>query len=311
MKSSHLTSDRLQPPLHLLHAFCAVVRFGSVTAAAASLHMSQSAVTKQIQELEYLLGTALFERAKRRLTPTAAALRYEAAVRQVLARLEAATLECLTHDEAAGTLRLAAAPTFSARWLIARLADFARAHPRITLHFVPYLLGADGRLPAEADCAIAFGDGHWPQAQTHYLAGRELTLIAAPQMAAQIRGTSDIARVPRLHHISVPEAWQRWASEHYAHDLDVLRGSQFDQFTSIVEAVQAGLGVALVPRVLVADEIARGLLVEPLGAAFGVTIERGYWLCYPSTHANMGALRTFCRWLLEQAETFHTQTPRR
>lgn len=301
MSTSH--EHRLQPPLHLLHAFCAVVRFGSVTAAADALGMSQGALSKQIQELEQQLGITLFERTRRRLLPTAAAQRYEVAVREVLARLESATLECLTHDDAAGTLHVAAAPTFSARFLIARLPDFARLHPRITLHFVPYLLGTGGRLPQGADCTIAFGDGHWPDAQAHYLAGRELALIAAPHMASAIAGTADIARCTRLHHISVPEAWQRWAAAHHVHGLDVLRGPKFDQFQSVVQAVIAGLGVALVPKVLVEQEIARGTLTQPLGAALGVTIERGYWLCYPDTHAQLGTLRSFCRWLLQTSHS--------
>ena len=81
---------RLHPPLHLLRAFCTVARFGGISRAAEALHLTQSAVSKQVQELERWVGVALFERSRKRLSLTPAGERYEKAVSALLARLVAA-----------------------------------------------------------------------------------------------------------------------------------------------------------------------------------------------------------------------------
>ncbi|WP_160012669.1 LysR family transcriptional regulator, partial [Rhizobium sp. 18055] len=97
---------RLNPPLHLLRAFCTVARFGGVSRAAEALHLTQSAVSKQIQELERWVGIDLFERSRKRLSLTPAGERYEKAVSVLLARLEAATLELITSGDGGGALHL-------------------------------------------------------------------------------------------------------------------------------------------------------------------------------------------------------------
>ncbi len=169
---------RLNPPLHLLRTLCTVVRCGNASAAAESLDLTQSAVSKQIQELERWVGVPLFERSRQRLVLTPAGERYELTVRALLARLEAATLELVASGYDGGALHIAALPTFCAQWLVPRLPDFRRRHPRITVHLAePAVHG-----PPEpgTDCAILFGDGHWPGMHAHYIAGNDMALIAPP-----------------------------------------------------------------------------------------------------------------------------------
>ena len=88
--------QRLQPPIHLLKAFTTTARFASVSRASEALHLSQSAVSKQIAELEDITGVLLFERIRKRLVLSPAGMRYEAAIKPLLAQLEAATLELIT-----------------------------------------------------------------------------------------------------------------------------------------------------------------------------------------------------------------------
>lgn len=221
-------------------------------------------------------------------------------MREVLAQLEAATLELITSADGGGELHLAAVPTFAAKCLIPRLPQFQREHPQITLHFVPYVREGDiGR--AGLDCSLLFGDGHWPGVRAHYLTGRQLALIAPRQGSEQApRQAGDVAACTRLRHVSVPEAWQRWAATHEMAGTDWLNGPQFDQFQTMIRAVMAGMGVALVPRCLVIDEIASGLVSEPLGPQGGCTIGRGYWLAYAEERARLGTLVAFRDWLLAQ-----------
>ncbi|HWI82518.1 LysR substrate-binding domain-containing protein [Ramlibacter sp.] len=293
---------RLSPPLHLLRSFSAVVRFGSVSRAAEALHLTQSAVSKQIKELEAWVGVPLFGRARKRLALTPAGEHYEKTVRALLGQLEAATLELITSDEGAGVLHLSSLPTFGAKWLIPRLPMFQQLHPQITLQFVPYVHSYDFERP-ELDCSILFGEGHWPGAQAHYLTGKDVALIA-PRLATaawRIEAPADVAQHTLLWHVTVPEAWQRWSETHGVGGLDPLAGPQFDQFQTMIRAVMAGMGVALVPRCLVQDEITAGVVREPLPGG-GYRSDLGYWFCYPERRSQRHALDCFRRWLLGCAD---------
>ena len=289
--------NRLQPPLHLLKAFLATARFGSVSRASEALHLTQSAVSKQISELEQITGVLLFERIRRRLTLTPAGQRYEAALRPVLAQLEAATLDLITSGDGGGALHLSTLPTFGAKWLIPRLPAFQQQHPQIALHFVPYPQGYDFQR-ADLDCSILFGNGHWPGATADYITGREVVLIAPPQHSA-LRAPADIAGCTLLQHLSVPHAWTRWCEAHGVAGVNGLMGPQLDQFHSLIRAVMAGMGLALVPHCLVKDDIAAGLVSSPLDD--GYTDEMGYYLCYPESRSHLKPLASFRQWLRGEA----------
>lgn len=297
---------RLSPPLHLLRAFSGVTRFGSVSRAADALHLTQSAVSKQIRELEDWVGVALFERSRKRLALTPAGERYEKAVRAVLAQLEAATLELITSNDGGGALHLSSLPTFAAKWLIPRLPQFQQQHPQITLHFVPYVHSYDFERP-ELDCSILFGDGHWPGAHAHYITGNEVALIAPRTLPADdaIDTPADVAHHTLMRHVTVPEAWLHWSETQGVTGLiDPLAGPQFDQFQTMIRAVMAGMGLALVPRCLVQDEIAAGLVREPLAQypmGGGYCGDMGYWFCYPEGRTQLHALQCFRQWLLHGA----------
>lgn len=287
----------LNPPLHLLKAFVTTARFGSISRAAEALHLTQSAVSKQIQELERATGVPLFERVRKRLSLTSAGQRYEAAVRPLLAQLEAATVDLITGADGGGSLYLSMLPTFGAKWLIPRLPAFQRAHPQIALHFVPYVQGYDFHR-ADLDCSILFGDGHWPGVKAHYLTGREQVLIAPPSPAHQplLRQPQDVANFQRLQHVSVPMAWRHWMASHGLESINPFAGPQMDQFHGIIRAVAAGMGVALVPRCLVLDDIAAGLVSAPLPDTH--IDDLGYWLCHPPAKAHHPPLEGFTQWVL-------------
>lgn len=291
---------RLQPPTHLLRAFTTTARFGSVSRACEALHLTQSAVSKQISELEQITGVLLFERIRKRLTLTPAGVRYEAAIRPLLAQLEAATLELITSGDGGGALHLSTLPTFGAKWLIPRLPEFQRGHPHIALHFVPYLQGYDFRR-ADLDCSILFGNGRWPGAIADYLTGRKVVLIAPPAtphqpQLPQVREAQDISRFTLLQHVSVPHAWRHWCEAHQVRGVNALMGPQLDQFHSLIRAVMAGMGLALVPHCLVKDDIAAGLVSAPLDD--GYRDDLGYYLCYPEARSHLKPLSSFRQWLL-------------
>ena len=289
---------RLQPPIHLLKAFITTARFGSVSRASEALHLSQSAVSKQIADLENMTGVLLFERIRKRLVLSPAGTRYAAAIKPLLAQLEAATLELITSSDGGGALHVSTLPTFGAKCLIPRLPSFQALHPQIALNFVPYVHGYDFSRP-DLDCSILFGDGNWPGAVADYIAGHEMALIAPP-FQASITEARDVVRMTLLHHVSVPLAWTHWAGVHGVTGLNPLVGPQLDQFHSLIRAVMAGMGAALVPYCLVKDDIAAGLVSAPLQTKHwgGYLGDTGYYLCYPEARSHLLPLTHFRRWLL-------------
>ncbi|MBV8620772.1 MAG: LysR family transcriptional regulator [Curvibacter sp.] len=293
---------KLSPPIHLLKAFSTTVRCGSISRAAEALNLTQSAVSKQIQELERWIGVPLFERVRRRLLLTPAGQRYETQIRQLLAQLEASTLELITSGDGGGALNLSTLPTFGAKWLIPRLPRFQHSHPNIALNFVPYVEGYDFRR-ADLDCSILFGDGHWPGAVAHYLTGREVILIAPPAPSSRpwLRSAQEVSRFTLLQHVTVPHAWQHWCEAHQVDGVNALLGPRLDQFHSLIRAVMAGMGLALVPACLVADDVAQGLVSAPLQD--GYTDRMGYWLCYPEARAHLEPLARFRAWLADELST--------
>lgn len=294
---------RLCPSIQELQAFEAAVRHMSITRAATELCVTQGAVSRQIRSLEDWLGVHLFERVKQRLVLTQAGRSYLARVRPSLLALESATVELRTSASATGLFHLACVPTFGATWLIPRLPDFKRQHPDITVSFVPYVRGADFVMGGSIDAAIRFGEGIWPNAHADYLTGRELLAVAAPSMAQKIQRVQDVSHYPLLHHASVPHAWEDWRVAAGISDMESYAGARFDQFSLLIEAVIAELGVALVPACLISDELSSG----KIQSISGNTIEgwKGYYLCYPEERQHLPALLAFRAWLLRQANESH------
>jgi LysR family transcriptional regulator, glycine cleavage system transcriptional activator len=274
-------------------------RHASISRAAETLHLSQSAVSKQIQELESSLGVDLFERVRKRLSLTPAGQRYEAAVRPILAQLEAATLELITNNDGGGSLHLSTLPTFGAKWLIPRLPTFQKLHPEIALNFVPFAQGYTFERP-DLDCSILFGDGKWPETISEYLIGREVILIAPPPHLSEcsLRQPRDIAKFVLLQHTSVPQAWFRWCEAHNITIKNSRVGPQLDQFHSVIRAVMAGMGLGLVPRCLVQEDLNAGLVIAPLDDGYIDT--SGYYLCYPEGKKNFAPLLSFKQWLFSE-----------
>lgn len=293
---TRMTLRKLHPPIHLLRAFVMTARHSSISRAAEALHLTQSAVSKQILELEGSLGLSLFERVRKRLVLTPAGVRYEAAVRVLLAQLEAATLDVITSGDGGGALHISCLPTFAAKWLIPRLPDFQKKHPQIALHFVPFAQGYTFDR-ADLDCSILFGRGHWPGAVAEYITGREVMLIAPPAPAKKpwLKKPQDIVKFPLLQHATVPQAWAHWCEAHGVNGVNPLHGPQLDQFHSLIRAVMAGMGLALVPRCLVQDDVAAALVSAPLDD--GYLDDSGYYLCHPESKTQLAPLVSFTTWL--------------
>jgi LysR family glycine cleavage system transcriptional activator len=285
------------PSLSALAAFEAAARHGSFTRAAEELNLTQGAVSRQVAHLEKLLGVGLFQRVRQRVSLTPAGSAYAAEIRDGLSRLAAATVSAMAFRGAGGVLNLAILPTFGTRWLIPRLPRFTEAHPGITINFATKLVPFDfGR--EQLDAAIHFGDPVWPGARLHRLMGEEIVPVAAPSLVARLglKEPADMLRGSLLQQSTRPRAWANWLEQQGLPPQRALMGPRFEQFAMVSQAAVAGLGLAIVPRFLIEEELRSGSLVIPFDRP--VTGSEGYYLVYPETRAELPAVIAFRDWLL-------------
>lgn len=286
--------------MSLLRAFESAARHQSFTAAAAELHLTQSAVSRQIRALEELLHSSLFVRERQTVRLTLAGQAYAQEIRVSLLRISNATLGFRTNPKG-GTLNLAILPTFGTRWLAPRLPDFLAQHPGITLNLTTRLARFDFELEA-VDAAIHFGLPHWPGAELEFLMRETVIPACSRALREQYRfaAPADLLQAPLLHLVSRPEAWQRWLQAHGALASEA-RGMLFDQFAVATQAAISGLGVALLPRFLIEAELARGDLVEAVSDAQPIESAERYYLAWPMNRSSYPPLQAFRQWICAAA----------
>lgn len=287
------------PPVSDLLAFEAAARHTSMSRAAEELHLTQSAVSRQIRQLEAQLGMALFHRVRQRVVLTDAGRVYAADVRAVLQQLSAATQKTMAWSDGAGLLNLAVLPTLGTRWLIPRLGDFAARYPDVTINMAARSKPFDFSL-VPLDAAIHFGAPHWAGAVCEYLMHEQVVPLCSPGYRTRhgITQLQDLARAVLLQQTTRPTQWADWLEQVGAAGVHALRGPRFEQFAMIAQAAVSGLGAALLPRFLVETEIASGALVELFPQA--LTSTDAYYLVYPESRAQAPLVRAFRDWLLGQ-----------
>jgi DNA-binding transcriptional LysR family regulator len=308
---------KLTPSMSLLLAFEASARHESFTRAAEELALTQSAVSRQVQTLEAMLGVALFMREGKRIMATDAGRAYMAEIGAALTQIRNATLQALSSDAFGKHLRVATLPTFGAKWLLPRLHELYRAHPDLQIDLHSRIEDIDFASQS-LDAAITVGDGRWPNVIAHRLYPEELVLIASPGMlklANHGRSRTGRARAASERHVnpsvamlegsmllrvgSFPDAWREWCA-HFGLPHHALRlGPSFELTSHLIQAVVAGIGVGLVPRLLVEDELANGSLCSPFEP---VPSSRSYYFTYPERVRNHPALAAFREWLLSSRQ---------
>ena len=291
---------RVLPSLTALQFFDAAVRHMSFTRAAADLHVTQSAVSRQIRELEAFLGQPLFHRIKQRLVLTEAGEAYAGAVRDLLNQAEAATLQVMAYNGRGGVLTVALLPTFGSRWLVPRLGDFITRHPDIQLNLVaqvkPFDFSGSG-----IDAAIHFGGDVWPDAVCHRLMGEVIVPVCAPSLLGgrpPLERPGDVARFPLLQLTTRPQAWNDWLRAVGMESLDGAHGPRFEEFHMVIQAAIAGLGMAVLPRFLIQEELASGRLTVACDRP--VPSEQAYYLVHPEGKGDLYKVGVFRDWLVEQ-----------
>ena len=288
--------------MSLLRAFEASARHQSFTAAADELSLTQSAVSRQIRALEELLGSDLFVREKQTVRLTLAGEAYAQEIRAALKRISSATLGFRANPQG-GTLNIAILPTFGTRWLAPRLPGFIAENPGITINLTTRLAPFDFQSET-VDAAIHFGAPEWPGAELDFLMKETVIPACSRALRAEygFKTAVDLLKAPLLHLESRPDAWERWFAA-MGIAVDEVHGMLVDQFALAAQAAISGLGVALLPRFLIENELERGDLVEAMpGAAGGgadgaMESAEHYYLAWPQSRESYPPLKAFRAWI--------------
>lgn len=294
---------RRLPSTAALAAFEAAARHQSFTKAADELAVTQSAVCRQVAALEAFVGLKLFRRTRRGVALTEAGAAYGRQVGRRLDEVERDALELMAHRGRGGALELGVVPTFATRWLLPRLGAFLESRPAIEVHLTPQtrpFLFDDTPLQA----AIYAGESTWPGTEGRFLMREDLTAVASPSLIAPRRRftAADVARLPLLQQSTRPYAWRQWFAAQGVEAPNALAGPRLELFSMLAEAAIQRLGVALIPRLLVEDELGRGQLVCCTAERF--LSDRSYYLIVPERRPDNPVLQDFGAWLEAEAKAF-------
>ena len=301
-----MAANRLPPSSVALRAVVTVARLGSTARAASVVNLTQSAVSKQVQALEEHLGATLFERSPLGLKLTEAGAIYRPYAEAALEQMERGAMRLAERATLAQPIRLHMVAVAGERWLMERFPAFADAHPGIDVQFTNYVSESETEEP---DLEISHGTPPWPGKEAHYLFGRDVALVAAPSLIERMGGfrrAADIQKMTLLQHFQQPAFWAEFTEAHGLRGAVPAHTVRYGYYSVITRAASAGLGVALAPRCYVAEELASGILVNPLGLGF--TSATGCWLTLPREKPHRPGLDALIAWLREEAALFERAT---
>jgi DNA-binding transcriptional LysR family regulator len=291
-------SKRLVPSMAALQCFEAAARHLSFTRAAEELHLTQSAVSKQVAQLEEMLRHHLFLRIRRRLQLTPAGSLYLTEVNKILTQVDISSRYILSYGEETEVLTVATQPSFGVGWLIPKLKGFGKRYPNIHLdirnELEPFAL-----LQAKADVGFYFGQGTWPGATCVELFDDVVVAVCAPELLNEPLASADaLGDQVLMQCTSRPEAWHEWFLEQGLTSPNSYHGPRFDTFYMCMSAALAGCGVALVPRYLVESHLATGKLVMPW--PHSMRSNGAHYVAFAEHAAEVPKVRALVEWIQAQ-----------
>ncbi|RKP46114.1 transcriptional regulator GcvA [Pararobbsia silviterrae] len=287
--------SRKLPPLNSLRAFEAAARLSSFSLAADELCVTHGAVSRHIQQLEAWFGHALFERYNRRVVLNEAGGRYLAEIGAAFDRIALATAQQMQRGHAT-ILRVNAPATFSLRWLVPRLSAFQLDHPAIEVRLSTSNEAIE-KVRDEFDIVIRGG----PHRVEGYLADEFLSEVRLPVCSPKLlkgktlKKPADLAHFTLLHAATYPRMWPDWLAKAGTPNLTPRHTLTLEHFYLTLQGALDGLGVAMGPTALVADDIAEGRLVHPFD---GPALPAWRYFSYVAlARAEDPAIQAFRAWL--------------
>jgi LysR family glycine cleavage system transcriptional activator len=288
------------PPLKSLLVFDAAMRTNSFSMAATELCVTPGAVGQQIRKLEDWLGVALFVREVRQVVPTEAARAYWQRIQPALAEIADASRK--VRDSRSMAVRLSMPPSFAAKWFTSRMAGLLTRYPGLELHLNASVQLVDFERDA-IDLAIRYFDGKAPQLDATLLCTDQARVYCTPAYAAglALHEPDDLRRATLLV-TTMHSFWERWLGEFSRlapTTVAALPRIHFDQGLMAIEAAKQGQGVVISSPLLVAAELAEGVLCEPFG--LHLPLANAYYVVHHAKLPLRHAATLVKQWLVEEA----------
>lgn len=308
-------SVRSRRPLSLtnLRAFEAVARTLNFGTTAEELHVTQSAVSRQIKGLEDELGAQLFTRGTRHVQITPDGQSLLRAVEPLLARLDT-SVQHIRRSRSRQRVGVTTFASFGSLWLLPRIEAFQRANPDIDIRVSAHDALADLEDP-ELDLALRYMNPARVQTGAIHLFDETLTPAVSRSLWERIKkgDAPPLARPADLVGQTLLEedddrasteflSWRHWLACHDQPSLQPQRWLYLNFTYQQVQAALAGHGVALARVPLVFEALQRGELVEPFGDAGRLTSPFSYWMLVAPGRRARPEVAKFADWVEAEAK---------
>jgi len=287
------------PNIQGLLAFEALARHRNVTKVAEDLHITPSAVSHRIRQIEEQLKFKLFIRKDFSLTPEGEA--YLKRVREALAILQ--VTEPLGPLGERTTLRLAVTPTFSRQVLMPRLSMFRHRYPEIDL-VLQVSIPLFNVVSQDTDLEVRFGQWPFQDRESVHLMADYLTPACSPNYLNEVGSLAGfdqdeiVARALMVH--SELEPWETWF-DHCKLDKQRLKTTaKFNDLGLLYDAAAAGLGVCLARTRLGAAWLESGRLIRLSDHA--LPAPNHHYLCWKPGVAERWECAAFIEWLTSEMQ---------
>jgi LysR family glycine cleavage system transcriptional activator len=291
-------------PLDLLDTFVAVAREGNLTRAAKARHLTVSALSHRLRQLEERIGQSLLVRGPRGVTPTPAGARLLEQVAPALETIARAVRG--VRARARDGLTISLMPSMASSWLIPRLPRFLAQHPEIGINLLSTWELVDFARE-DVDCALRYGSGRWTGVTAEPLFDEYLSPVASPELIKRIGRVkpSELGKAPLLD--DAGGRWRDWFArfggappKHYV--------AGFDDSEALHHAAVEGLGIALGRTMLARPLIAAGRLRSL--SRQRLKSDWSHYLVYPARSADLPAFLAFRQWLHGEAQGYSAELAR-
>jgi len=287
----------LFPSLETLRVFEVACRHGSYSEAARELHVTHSAVSQRIRQLEEELSLTLFERQGNRMVPTSSGLRLQAGVKSAFSELNAALASIQTRRKDA-EITVSLLPVMAARWLVPRLSRFTARFPHINLHIKTGQALANFKSDG-VDIAIRLGTGDWKGLRAIKLLDEEFFPVCSPGLNGGRLPKDPASMLSQPLLIDRNLSWHAWfKSAGLKLDRDIA-GTSFTDTNALMEAAVTGQGIALGRLSVARSDILAGKLVRL--SEHSLRVAYCHYAVYPIASESNPALVAFRDWLVEEA----------
>lgn len=307
---------RLLPSLVALRVFEVAGRLQSFSKAADELNVTQGAVSRQIRAIEDELGMKLFTRLTRRVELTEEAQKYLVEIQAAFRKMEEATALICSHKERY-VLHINVLPSVGSYWLMPRLATFTQRHPNIETRIHSSIEPADLHSHA-TEVAIRVGPKpgtsydprlpkidltmttDWREVLAEELTPDVLVPIYSPDIlksTTRLDAPEVFHNLPLIHTASRADAWAGWMKIYGLSELPATPRIEYGHFFMSLQAARQGLGVALIPDLVLANTDTKNLQIA---RPYEVRSAGEYYILSLKSRANEYPVLAFREWAKSQ-----------